>query len=141
MPGARVLLVIEESSECRYMISQCAAQALCRRAYMEILTQVSFGRGRRLLLAAWLSLCKPTTTGSRYDAMSCDLCYCSLLSVWSCLGLVCRCAACVCPSPCKRTSRAKPSASVDLYPRTSTTGHNMVQLTIQDMELHRMMSL
>jgi len=59
----------------------------------------------------------------------------------ACLKLVCRCAACVCPSPRKRTSRAKNSASVDLYPRTSTTGHNMVQLTIQDMEGHRMMSL
>lgn len=57
------------------------------------------------------------------------------------LDLVCRCAACVCPSPRKRISRAKPFASVDLYPRTSTTGHHMVQLTIQDMELHRMMSL
>lgn len=55
-PGASVLLVVEEASECWYMILQCAAQAVCRWAYMENLAQVSFGRGRRLLLAAWLSL-------------------------------------------------------------------------------------
>lgn len=56
IPGASVLLVVEEASECWYMILQCAAQAVCQWAYMENLAQVSFGRGRRLLLAAWLSL-------------------------------------------------------------------------------------
>lgn len=57
------------------------------------------------------------------------------------MEVVCRRAACVCPSPHKRASRAKTAASVDLYPRTTTTGHHMGQLAIQDMELHRMMSL
>jgi hypothetical protein len=112
---------------------------------MEDLAQVSFGHGRRLLAAVWLvsiSIPRQPFAMMQGSLRRRNVVRYLLLSLFVvCMELVCRCAGRICPSPHKRTSRAKTPARPDLYLRTSTTGHHMVQLTIQDMELHRMMSL